>query len=77
MPWICQRNAEDREGVSIADLNMDKRHCYRSPLPTPHGVVLFRLAGTTADQDNRKIIEVLESRTDWAGHFAMALSIVS
>ena len=44
---------------------------FRSRLTTPYGVILFRLAGTTSDQDNRKIIEVLESGTEWAGHFAV------
>jgi predicted nuclease of predicted toxin-antitoxin system len=44
---------------------------FRSRLSISQGVVLFRLAGMTPDQDNRKIIEVLESGTEWAGHFAV------
>ncbi len=44
---------------------------FRSRRATPYGIVLFRLAGTTPDEDNRKIIEILESGTEWEGHFAV------
>ena len=33
--------------------------------------VLFRLAGTDPDHDNRRILEVLESDTNWVGRFAV------
>jgi predicted nuclease of predicted toxin-antitoxin system len=44
---------------------------FRSHLPATCGVVLFRLTGADPDADNRRILEALESRTDWAGHFSM------
>ena len=74
------RGADDEE--ILARANAEKRLlmtqekdfgelAFRSRRATPYGVVLFRLGGTTPDQDNRKIIEVLESGTEWAGHFAV------
>jgi predicted nuclease of predicted toxin-antitoxin system len=44
---------------------------FRSQLPASCGVILFRLAGTEPDADNQRILEVLESRTDWPGHFSV------
>src|SRR5262249_22724835 len=44
---------------------------FRSHLPASGGVILFRLAGSDPDTDNRRILEALESRTDWAGHFSI------
>jgi predicted nuclease of predicted toxin-antitoxin system len=35
------------------------------------GVVLFRLGGRQPEQDNDRILGVLASRSDWAGHFAV------
>jgi predicted nuclease of predicted toxin-antitoxin system len=35
------------------------------------GVILFRLAGASPDDDNRRMLEVLASDIDWSGHFAV------
>jgi predicted nuclease of predicted toxin-antitoxin system len=43
----------------------------RSRLPASCGVILFRLAGIDPQSDNRRILEALESRTDWEGHFSV------
>lgn len=43
---------------------------FRFGLPAGCGVVLFRLSGADPDTDNRRVLEVLESRTDWVGHFS-------
>lgn len=40
-------------------------------LPASCGVVLFRLSGTDPENDNRRAVDALESRTDWEGHFAV------
>jgi hypothetical protein len=32
---------------------------------------LFRLTGSDPDADNRRLLEALENRTDWAGHFSV------
>jgi predicted nuclease of predicted toxin-antitoxin system len=40
---------------------------FRHGLPAECGVILFRLAGATPDEDNRRMLEVIESRSDWVG----------
>jgi predicted nuclease of predicted toxin-antitoxin system len=45
---------------------------FRSRLPAPCGIVLFRLGGVGPDSDNRRMLEVLESDTDWAGNMVVA-----
>src|SRR5205807_9253471 len=44
---------------------------FRSRLPASCGIILFRLAGGDRDADNRRVLEALQSRTDWAGHFSV------
>jgi predicted nuclease of predicted toxin-antitoxin system len=44
---------------------------FRFQLPATCGVILFRLAGSDPETDNQRIIQALESRTDWAGHFSV------
>jgi predicted nuclease of predicted toxin-antitoxin system len=44
---------------------------FRSQLPASCGVILCRLTGSDPDTDNQRILEALESRMDWAGHFSV------
>ncbi len=44
---------------------------FRFGMPADCGVVLFRLSDDDPDVDNQRIIDVLESRSDWAGHFCV------
>ena len=44
---------------------------FRSRLPAECGVVLFRLAGNCPDADNARLMQAIESRDDWAGHFSV------
>ncbi len=66
---LARAQAEDRTVVTH-DKDFGEL-AFRSNLPASCGVVLFRLAGTDPDADNRRILEALESRTDWAGHFSV------
>lgn len=43
---------------------------FRYGLPAACGVVLFRLSGALPQQDNERVVIVLNSREDWQGHFA-------
>jgi predicted nuclease of predicted toxin-antitoxin system len=45
---------------------------FRTGLPSGCGVILLRLAGNDPDADNRRIVALVESRTDWSGVFAVA-----
>ena len=44
---------------------------FRARLPAPCGILLFRLGGSTAEVDNARALAAIESREDWAGHFAV------
>lgn len=45
---------------------------YRSGLPAQCGIILFRLAGDDPQVELAYMVEVIESRTDWSGHFTVA-----
>ena len=44
---------------------------FRSRLPASSGVVLFRVSMPSPSSVARIAVVALESRTDWAGHFAV------
>jgi len=44
---------------------------FRAELPSTCGVILFRLSGSDRDTDNQRVLEAIESRDDWAGHFSV------
>jgi len=44
---------------------------FRHGLPADCGVILFRLSSDDKDASLRRIVDVIESRTDWAGHFSV------
>jgi predicted nuclease of predicted toxin-antitoxin system len=44
---------------------------FKSGLDSSCGIILFRLRGSDRDKDNQRILETLESRSDWPGHFAV------
>lgn len=43
----------------------------RIQLPQSCGVILLRTSGVTPQRDNERILEALESRADWVGHFSV------
>jgi predicted nuclease of predicted toxin-antitoxin system len=46
---------------------------FGAALPASCGVVLFRIRLTSPGQVAQRAVAVLESRADWAGHFAVVL----
>lgn len=44
---------------------------FRARLPSSSGIVLFRISAPSAAHVARVAVAALESRTDWAGHFAV------
>lgn len=44
---------------------------FRFGLPAQGGVILFRLSGSKPELDNARALAAMESRADWAGHFAV------
>lgn len=69
-PDVLARAQADQRLVITHDKDFGEL-AFRSGLPANCGIVLFRLSGNDPDVDNRRVIEVLESRADWAGHFAV------
>jgi predicted nuclease of predicted toxin-antitoxin system len=44
---------------------------FRSKLPASCGIILLRLSGADPEMDNGRILESLERRTGWTGHFSV------
>jgi len=44
---------------------------YQVRIPSSSGVILFRISTLSPSMVAQKVIEVLESRTDWTGHFSV------
>jgi len=44
---------------------------FRSGLPAECGVILLRLLGDNAAADNQRVLQAIEGRSDWAGHFSV------
>ena len=44
---------------------------FRIGSPTPYGIVLFRIAPSSPKHVAETAVAVLESRSDWIGHFAV------
>lgn len=44
---------------------------FRAGLPAECGVILIRLSGDNPDADNQHVLQAIESRSDWAGHFSV------
>lgn len=44
---------------------------FRRGLPADCDVILFRLANDEKDTCLRRMVDVIESRTDWAAHFSV------
>ena len=55
-------------------LSMDKDFgelAFRAGLPASSGIVLFRIAAPSAARFAAVAVSAIESRSDWAGHFAV------
>lgn len=44
---------------------------FRAKLPASSGIILFRISMASSAHVARVAVAALESRTDWAGHFAV------
>jgi predicted nuclease of predicted toxin-antitoxin system len=44
---------------------------FRAKLPASSGIILFRISAPSSAHIARMAVAALESRTDWAGHFAV------
>lgn len=67
---VLARAQQERRLVVTQDKDFGEL-AFRARLLADCGVILFRLAGANPDQDNRRVLEVLESTTEWVGQFAV------
>ena len=67
---VLARAQKERRLVVTQDKDFGEL-AFRVLLPATCGVIIFRLSGSDPEHDNRRIVEVLESRKDWTGHFAV------
>ena len=67
---ILDRARAERRVVVTHDKDFGEL-AFRSGLPAMSGVVLLRLSGANPQTDNRRVLEVLESRDDWTDQFAV------
>lgn len=67
---ILQRAQSEKLLVITNDKDFGEL-AFRSRLPAQCGVVLFRLSGSNPESDSQRILDVLNSRTDWQGHFTV------
>jgi predicted nuclease of predicted toxin-antitoxin system len=66
---LARAQAEDRVLVTF-DKDFGEL-AFRSGLPASSGIVLFRVSVPSPSRVARIAVATLESRTDWAGHFAV------
>ena len=66
---LARAQAEDRILVTF-DKDFGEL-AFRSGLPASSGIVLFRISVPSSLYVARVAVAALESRTDWAGHFAV------
>jgi predicted nuclease of predicted toxin-antitoxin system len=67
---VLRRAAEENRLVITHDKDFGVL-AFRWKQPVVSGVILFRLSGDNPDADNLRILDVLEQRGDWAGHFCV------
>jgi predicted nuclease of predicted toxin-antitoxin system len=80
--WVGEKapGISDREVLSLA--TVEKRTLitfdtdfgelvFRLGLGAPFGIILFRLPPDSPSSIAQTVIEVLESQTDWIGHFSV------
>jgi hypothetical protein len=66
---VARAESEDRIVVTY-DKDFGEL-AFRYGLPASCGGVLLRLSGSEPGSDNQRIVEALEGRSDWAGHFSV------
>jgi predicted nuclease of predicted toxin-antitoxin system len=67
---VLRRATEENRLVVTHDKDFGAL-AFRWGLPATSGVILFRLSSNSPDEDNRRILSVLEGGMDWAGHFCV------
>ena len=67
---VLARAAEEERVLISHDKDFGEL-AFRKGLPAACGIILLRLSGRGAPEDNGRAIEALLERDDWSGHFAV------
>jgi len=67
---ILQRAEAEQRLVVTQDEDFGEL-AFKHRLPATCGIVLFRLSAADPADDYQRMLDVLESRSDWAGHFSV------
>ena len=67
---VLQRARQEERLVVTHDKDFGEL-AFRNCLPAECGILLFRLSGADPASDSRRVLEAIESRQDWTGHFAV------
>jgi predicted nuclease of predicted toxin-antitoxin system len=65
------RRAETENRVLITFDKDFGELAFRANLPASSGIILFRISALSSSHVARVAVVALDSRTDWAGHFAV------
>jgi predicted nuclease of predicted toxin-antitoxin system len=74
------RGASDKEILACAQdegrlvVTHDKDFgelAFRWGLPAQCGIILLRTIGSNPESTRKRVLELIEARSDWAGHFAV------
>lgn len=70
-PEVLERAAA--EGRTVLTLDTDfGEYTFRWGLPIESGIILFRITPQSASLIAEITVSVVETRTDWSGHFSVA-----
>lgn len=80
--WAMDRMATNADFEILAEAQIESRIvltndkdfgdiAVHAELPAECGVILLRLKGLSLDESVARTREVIDSRTDWAGHFTV------
>ncbi len=67
---ILQRAEVEQRLVLTHDKDFGEL-AFRHKLPDSRGIILFRLSGPEPSADNQRLLDVINGRTDWPGHFSV------
>lgn len=67
---VLERAQEEKRLVVTFDKDFGEL-AFRYGLPATSGVILFRLSGSSPEEDNARALAALESGIDWVGSFSV------
>ena len=67
---VLQRAQQEERILATFDKDFGEL-AFRFGLPAASGIIFFRIRASSSKQVARIVVTAIESRTDWAGHFAV------